>query len=63
MIRYVVAVADAEVKDLNAARPFARGDFAGALGHLLGVARPGDEDAHGTVEHLVHTVQHQILVM
>ncbi|QDY89717.1 hypothetical protein E7Y32_05395 [Arthrobacter sp. UKPF54-2] len=37
--------------------------LAGALGHLVGVPRAGDEDAHRAVEHLVHSVQHQILVM
>ena len=56
-------IADAEVKNLHAAWPLAGSHFPGALGHLIGVARPGDEDAYGTVEHLVHTVQHQILVM
>ena len=42
---------------------FTRCHLAGALGHLVGVSRAGNEDAHGAVEHLVHAVQHQILVM
>ena len=55
--------ADPKVEDLHVAGTFARGDFPGALGHLVSVVGPGHEDAHSTVEHLVHTVQHQILVM
>jgi hypothetical protein len=54
---------DPQIQDLYVSRTFPRGDFAGALGYLIGVVGAGHKDAHGTVEYLVHTVQHQILVM
>jgi hypothetical protein len=56
-------VADAKVEDLHTAGPFPSSHLAGALGNLVGVVRAGHEDADRPVQHLVHTIQHQILVM
>jgi hypothetical protein len=54
---------DAKVKDLDTAGTLTGSHLAGALGHLLGVVRACDQNADRTVEHLVHPVQHQILVV
>jgi hypothetical protein len=54
---------DAEVKDLHTAGTLTGSHLAGTLGHLLGVVRAGDQNADRTVEHLVHPVQHQIMVV
>jgi hypothetical protein len=56
-------VADAKIEYLHTAGPFPGGHLAGALGNLVGVVRAGHEDADRPVKHLVHTIQHQILVM
>ena len=54
---------DAQVKDLDCARPLTGGNFTGALGNLLGIVRAGNQNADRPVENLVHPVQHQILVV
>ena len=54
---------DPKVEDLHVAGTLTGGDFPGTLRHLIRVAGSGHKDAHGTVQYLVHTVQHQILVM
>ncbi|MBD1541263.1 hypothetical protein G9E11_03140 [Arthrobacter sp. IA7] len=56
-------VADTKVQNLHVPGALPRGHFAGTLSHLIGVVRAGHQDADRTVQHLVHTVQHQILVM
>jgi hypothetical protein len=56
-------IADAEIKDLYASGAFPGGHFTGALSHLVSVVGAGHQDADRPVEHLVRTIQHQILVM
>jgi hypothetical protein len=54
---------DAEVQDLDCAGALPGGNLPGALGHLLCVVGSGNQDADRTVQHLVHTIQHQIVVV
>jgi hypothetical protein len=56
-------IADTEVQDLDTSGAFTGGHLTCTLGHLVGVALPGDQNADWTVENLVHTIQHQILVV
>lgn len=56
-------LAHAEVQDLDGAGTFPGGYFAGTLGNLFGVAGSGHQYADGTVQDLIHTVQHQIVVV
>jgi hypothetical protein len=56
-------VADAKIEDLHVARALPGSHFSGTLSHLVRVVRTGHQDADRTVEYLVNTVEHQILVM
>jgi hypothetical protein len=56
-------LADAQIQDLNAAGAFASSHFTCALGYLFGIAWTGDQNADWTVENLIHTIQHQVLVV
>jgi hypothetical protein len=57
------SLGDGKVKNLNSSRTFAGSHLAGALRHLLGVVRSGNQDADGSVKYLVNTIQHQIVVV
>ncbi|PNI08774.1 hypothetical protein CXX84_09300 [Arthrobacter sp. AFG7.2] len=57
------SLAHAEVQDLDSAGTFAGGYFAGTLGNLFGIAGSGHQNADGTVQDLIHTIQHQIVVV
>jgi hypothetical protein len=54
---------DAKVKYLDVAGTLPSGNLAGALGDLLRVVGPGNQDADRAVKYLVHTIQHQIVVV
>ncbi|ASN53571.1 hypothetical protein CGQ25_17000 [Sinomonas sp. R1AF57] len=56
-------MADAEVEDLDGAVAFACRDLTCALRELVSVGRSRDEDAHGTVEDLVHAVEDEIALL
>jgi hypothetical protein len=57
------SLGDAQVQNLDRSGAFPGGNFAGALCNLLRVVRSGNQDADGTVKYLVHTIQHQIVVV
>jgi hypothetical protein len=54
---------DAEVQHLDVPGTLPRGNLPGALGNLFSIVRPGNQDADRTVKYLVHTIQHQIVVV
>ncbi|NUP60519.1 MAG: hypothetical protein HOQ06_13750 [Pseudarthrobacter sp.] len=57
------SLGDSQVQDLNSTGTLAGGNFPGTLRNLLGVLGSGHQDADRAVENLVHTVQHQIVVV
>jgi hypothetical protein len=53
----------AKVQYLDSAGPFTGGNLTGALGNLLCIPGSGNQDADRPVQDLVHTIQHQIVVV